>query len=44
MCTIKETVEITTSIMTEIGSRRMPKSIWSLSVKCNHSKLKTVTG
>ena len=37
ICTIKEIVVITTSIIAEIGSRRNPRRITRLSVNCNQS-------
>ena len=39
MCTMSETVEMTTNIITEIGSSRMPMSICKPAVKGNHTKL-----
>ena len=38
MCTISDTVEMTMSIITEIGSSRMPMSMCRLVVKGSHSK------
>ncbi len=37
MCTISDTVEITTSIITEIGSSRMPRSICSVRLIGSHT-------
>ena len=37
MWTMRDTVEITMSIMTEIGSRRKPMSIWRFSVNGSHT-------
>ena len=35
---MNETVEMTTSIITDIGSSNMPRSIWRLPPKGSHSK------
>ena len=37
MCTMNDTVEITTSIMTEMGSSNTPMSMCSDSVKGSHT-------
>ena len=37
MCTISETVEITTSIITEIGSSMNPRSMWRLPPNGSHT-------
>ena len=39
MCTMSETVEITTSIITEIGSSKIPMSICRPAAKGSHTKL-----